>query len=1131
MIRYEYKKIYGKSLLSGNMNKIRIIFFLLLFTKISFAQFLTKIPFDHYNISSGLSSNNITTIIQDGSGLLYIGTDKGLETYDGYKFERIDISQNENLYITSLLITQTPRKSLWIGTLDSGLIKRDLINNENYFFLFRLFKELRSDRINDLALVDNEIFIGTDSGLTRLNPISGVLHYIPINQNNINITSLKTLGNTLIIGTDQGLFFLNVKSLSTERLTPPELKGMYITSLEIDKNHNIWIGTSSGVFIYNIPEKTLKHINYPVSLSNSYITTIKYTSYNEVWIGTRNNGLFIINQKKHNIEHIVSNPFLFHSIKSNNITTIFEAQNKDIWIGTYGGGLYRYAPSHRHLQYISFYLQPREGKNIQTIARDKKGNIWIATRNAGIKKWNPHTNTTTTFSHNPKSKKSIAQNNITAIYADSKGRIWLGTESKGVDMLDPVKGKVIKHFSQLKDVYISDITEDKDGNIWIATFGKGLIKLHNNKIKTYTKSNSHLPSNFVTRVFCDRKNRIWIGTIKGLAILMPASNKITPILTSDKNLNLLWIYAIYQSDDGNIWLSTKSGKLYKIDKNLQYKEINDTTLTQNNVIYDINGYDGIIWLASKKGLIKYNPHTGKKYILYNGIINCHGGYNRLVKSEKGFYAISDNGLVKIDTNISNLTQYTPRIDIASLEINNKKQVISSRKKIEIKGLKNSLKLILHPIDFHNRFHLFKYKLLGLDTTFHINDKPIIAYKNIPPGKYRLVVKPISATGDADSVIIPLDIVVKRQFTDTRAFALLRSSLYIILFLSVIILMLGYFIRRQRKLLNIITAQNNELKKKNKELEEKIRTIKEQSDYIIKLNEKLSISNEELKTTNQILKEQEELLSAQTQEIESSLQYAQHIQRLLMQSHEDLRQIFSQHFLIYIPQGYVSGDFYWAAQIDNNKIAIVGDATGHGVPGALMAILGLSIIKKVVNEYKITDPQDILNKVKVDLKSFQNKYNYDSEGFKLDREGFALAIAKIDQQNNLIKYATAGGIIYFIDVKNNQLHEFKTARRDITFGFSAPEYTQAIYKYNNGDMLYLFTDGYADQIGGPDGKKFKYRKLKELLKKICVLPVDEQKRILEQNFYQWMHHPSKDGLLPHYFQIDDVTFMGIKLEAD
>ncbi len=1110
------------------MNKIRIIFFLLLFTKISFAQFLTKIPFDQYDISSGLGSNNITTIIQDDSGLLYIGTDKGLKTYDGYKFEKVNLSGDDGLYITSLLITRTPRKSLWIGTLDNGLIKKDLINNENYFFLSRLFNELPSDRINSLALIDNKIFIGTDSGLTRLNPVNGVLQYIPINNKAISITSLKDLGDTLIIGSETGLFLLNLKTLSIERLS--ELTGVYITSLEIDKNLNLWVGTSSGIFIYNIPEKTLKHINYPVLLRNSYINTIKYTSYDEVWIGTRNNGLFIIDQKENNIEHIVNNPFLLHSIRSNNITTIYEDHDKSIWLGTYGGGLYRYSTSHRHLQYITFFLQPKEGKNIQTIARDKKGNIWIATSNAGVKKWDPRTNTTITFSHNPKSQKSIAQNNITAIHIDSRGRLWLGTESKGVDIFDPIKGKVIKHFSQLKDVYISDITGDNDGNIWIATFGKGLIKLHNNKIKEYTTSNSNLPSNFISRVFCDKQNRIWIGTIKGLVLLMPHSNKITPILTTDKDLNLLWIYSIYQNEDGNIWISTKSGNLYQIDTNLHIKEIKDTTITQNNVIYDINGYDGTIWLASKKGLIKYNTKTGEKFILYNKAINNYSGYSRLLKTDNVFYTITDNGLVRVDTNISNEERSSPHIKVLSLEVNEKK-IFPQAQKVHIKGLKNSLKVNLHLIDFNNRFHMFKYKLLGLDTEFHINDKPVIAYKNIPPGKYRLIVKPINETGDADSVVLPLEIEVKPHFTDTKTFSLLRSSLYIILFLFTIILMLGYFLGRQRKLLNIITAQNNELKKKNKELEEKINIIKGQTKWIMKLNEDILLRNEELKTTNQILKEQEELLSAQTQEIESSLQYAQHIQRLLMQSHEDLRQIFSQHFLIYMPQGYVSGDFYWAAQIDNNKIAIVGDATGHGVPGALMAILGLSIIKKVVNEYKITEPQEILNKVKVDLKSFQNKYSYDSEGFKLDREGFALSIVKIDQQNNLIKYATAGGIIYFVDVKNNQLYDFKTARRDITFAFSAPEYTQSVHKYNNGDMLYMLTDGYADQIGGPEGKKFKYRKLKELLKNICLLPVDEQKKILEQNFYQWIHHPSKDGKLPYNFQIDDVTFLGIKLDAD
>lgn len=249
--------------------------------------------------------------------------------------------------------------------------------------------------------------------------------------------------------------------------------------------------------------------------------------------------------------------------------------------------------------------------------------------------------------------------------------------------------------------------------------------------------------------------------------------------------------------------------------------------------------------------------------------------------------------------------------------------------------------------------------------------------------------------------------------------------------------------------------------------------------------------------------------------------------MLLPGIQEISQIFDSFFILYIPREYISGDFYWISQVGQYKLAIVGDATGHGVPGALMSILGMSIIKKLISEYHIIEPADILNKLQEDLRGFYHRYKGMEVAPSLEKEGFALSIARINTQSRTITYSTAGQVIYLVNVQNNELHELKDSRRDITFAFPGPIYNQHTIDYQIQDMLYLFTDGYPDQIGGRDGKKFKYHRLKSIFLKISSLPPENQKLILEETLFEWINTPQENDMDP-IFQIDDITILGIKL---
>ncbi len=517
-----------------------------------------------------------------------------------------------------------------------------------------------------------------------------------------------------------------------------------------------------------------------------------------------------------------------------------------------------------------------------------------------------------------------------------------------------------------------------------------------------------------------------------------------------------------------------------------------------------------------------NNQTGKKYFFYQRIFFPYNSdsANTIVKIPFFLFLrpASDAGLTAKKTHWG----------IKSIVVNGKKLSIkalhSKQSNFNLTAPINKLQIKIYNKDTGTFF--YQYQLLGYDRYPIISKYPVIQYYNLPPGKYKLIIHIFDKHGKIDTSYISLQFNVITP-ASKHFFKVLKTLLLILVFTVIIIVILIYHQYKSTKLLRQIKIQKHELEKRNQELKEKIRTVEEQAVYIKKLHEELKQSFIELQETNRILKEKEQMLISQNSEIESSLKYAQQIQNMLLPGFHDIKQIFQAFFILYIPQEYVSGDFYWVSIIGRFKIAIVGDATGHGVPGALMSILGMSILKKLINEYHIIEPAQILNSLKLDLQSYYRKYQEVEESLPFEKEGFALSIVKIDPKEQLLTYSTAGQTIYVISTQNLFLHELRDSRRDITFAYHSPTYNQHYFRYNNGDMLYMFTDGYADQIGGRDGKKFKYHRLKDTFLSIASMPTDTQKNILEETLNDWMNYPASNQALP-YFQIDDITVFGIRL---
>ena len=257
-----------------------------------------------------------------------------------------------------------------------------------------------------------------------------------------------------------------------------------------------------------------------------------------------------------------------------------------------------------------------------------------------------------------------------------------------------------------------------------------------------------------------------------------------------------------------------------------------------------------------------------------------------------------------------------------------------------------------------------------------------------------------------------------------------------------------------------------------------------------------------------------LLQDRTKSYEQSLTYAQRIQTAMFITPKQLRVMFPDSFIYQRPKDIVSGDFNWAKRINGKVFFSVADCTGHGVPGAFMSLLGLEFFRQVTAGREVLDPASILNEMN---EQFDIVFG-DTEEFAL-KDGIDLALCAYDHKNRILEYAGAFNPIYI--VRDQEILEVKGDRIIVgpDYGVQRGTFENRSLEIREDDMLYMFTDGYADQFGGPEGKKFKYRRFRHLLMSIHHLPMEEQKKKLQEIMNEWMGG--------QHDQIDDQTVLGIR----
>lgn len=793
-----------------------------------------NIKFDRISIEQGLSQSIVSCIIQDKRGFIWLGTEDGLNKYDGYDFTiyRQDPSIPNSLSHNNILCIHEDRSGkFWIGTFYGGLTCLDPATM--IFTHYRSNSSTSSKISNDMVRTiyeDNSgiLWLGTEEGLNSFDRSTGIFKLYnftestpgSISNNKINAI-IEDYTGKLWVGTENGLNVLDKKSGKFESFfTIPgnsnSLSSNFIQSLYIDHTGVLWIGTQGGGLNQYIASKKIfkSFIQNPknqFSISNNDIYSIYEDRFGKFWIGT-NYGLNKFDRNENKFYAYYNDTSDPNSLSNNNIRSIFEDNSGVIWIGTYGGGISKFDGKKK--KFLHYQRHPAEAPNtlsndiVWSIWEDKSGYLWIGTHGGGLDKFDRKKNLFTHYRNIPGDTTSLSNNIVRLVFEDSMGTMWIGTDSGGLNKFDKEKGK-FKRFqnrpgdpTSISHNSLRSIYEDKEGTMWIGTYGGGLNKFdRQNEIFTTFRNNPNNPkslcNDFVRCIYEDSKKNFWIGTQGGgLDKFDPNSSTFTHFKNQPTNpfsLSNDFVFAIYEDSFGELWICTWGGGLNRFDRNKNiFYHFGTADGLPHNAIYGIlEDNNGNLWLSTNNGLCRFNPRKMefKNYTEKDGLQSNEFNGGTYFKSKTGeMFFGGINGFNAFYPNQIKESSFIPPIIITSFLKKNKEVKLNS-------PIYELSQLQLYPGDYFFSFefasldytapqkNLYMYKMDGLDKEWIHTDarKRFASYTTLEPGTYTFMVRGTNSDGVWNKEGASIKIMIKPPLYKTWGFRVSVISLILLFF--------------------------------------------------------------------------------------------------------------------------------------------------------------------------------------------------------------------------------------------------------------------------------------------------------------------------------------------------------------
>ena len=1037
---------------------VRLLILLLLLIYAFSSAYGQRYDFAIHQQESGLVGNQVNDITQDKSGVVWVATNNGVSAFDGISFKNYtsETGLAEEL-CTSVFVADDGK--IWVGHQTAGL---SIIDGEAV-----------TKVSEDNGLVNNEVhdIMQATDGKMWVATFGGVGMF-----NGTDWTSITK---------NDGLSFNNTHVLAEYT------------------DGQIWAGTY-GAGINVISSSEIAQLHMGNGLVNNYVTSL-VPSEGHMFIGTLG-GISDWNGKA------FDNAYAQRNLYSNQINGMDLDADNQLWLATFNGAV-------RLEDASELTLSERNGmpeNEVLDVFLDNQDNVWLGTKNGLVRVRN------LAFSHFESSEDLEVYPND--VFQDSKGNLWAANEVGGVLKYD---GELFeKAFDDLdiNDHNISSITEDADGNLWFGTadFG-GLFQFDGERFYIYSDEFGLADNNINCLVADDQL--IYIGTPNGLSTFDGFDFQMV-FVSDDFGTN--HITALEVDEDGTIFIGSKDGKVHTY-KDRELKAL--TELTTTSTITDIASLSVGICVSTANDGVYIITENGARHISTEDGLNSSSAYvvfedrgrlfiggrssidaielkedtvlvssfgfehgylggavkhAAIAKLDDAWFLGTAKGITRFDVGELNFDSEPPKTELTELQLSYETvnwaelgfELLANRlpKDLSLPYTDNNLRFFFRGIDHKNPEAVtYKWKLEGHENNWTpYSNETKVSYPSLPPGDYTLHVIACNQNGACNEEPTTFSFRIKPPFWQTWWF-----------YLAVAVVIIGgayFYVQRRERILQ-----------EEKEILES--TVAERTKE---------------------LREQKEIVELQNEHITESIEYASNIQKAILPSVSEMQRAFDDHFIMYRPKDTVGGDFYWVYSQGDVSWAAAVDCTGHGVAGAFMSMIGSDLLNQIIIEKQIDDPAAVLKELD---KGIKLAFSQSEKEFETD-QGMDLSLVRIDRKQKVLRFAGAQRPLFM--VQGGELKELEGEKVSISCAVQMnadPFQTQEL-NVDKGTVIYLFSDGIVDQFGGPRGKKFMQRRLRDFINEHYQLPLSEQATALDRVFDEWKGS--------EHDQLDDVMLMAIQL---
>lgn len=1058
-------------------NLLLVIFFFVAFNRISVSQ---TWYFEKYGPEQNLNTSKVYVSLQDSRDFIWLGTDVGLSRFDGSKIENYSVDNGLATGGVRSMCEDTLGR-VWFGHLNGGV---------SYFDGQKFVKAVFEDGhiVSDIMTIRQNgpyLWVTTiRNGATRID-FPGLGDSLLIGRQYHGSEGLSDIvlgsyidrrGNYYAFTDIRGIAVYNPDEYRFEPFSLPGLtREWQFTCMMEDSRGYFWFGTHNGG-LYRIHRETgdLKVFDKRDGLANNFVSCLLEDYRGDIWVGTIGGGVSVFSGDR------VRNYNNTNGLFAMNIFSLMEDNEKNIIITDREEGFSIYKGDH------IFTVDGKDipaGKSVYSIWEEPNGRVWLASR-SGISVIDPKDGMRPVDLHNRFSTNYRIGDNIRFLIPDRRGLLWVGTDDNGVSEYDPVSKKFYWDnylntslvWSWLEVKKTTALALDNRGRIWVGTEmasvdGVKLWDPDEMKGYQYTKGVG-LAGDWITALYCDSKGNIWIGSENkpGLTKHIPHNDPEKGEFRIIEMGNEYKPKTITETADGRIWVGTESGLIVLKNDSVDFKITYNDGLLSNN-IKQLLADGEYMYIGTNRGLNRYHIADGTiaTFTRRNGFTGIEATPNGAFRDKQGrLWFGTTNGVTVIDPKKFPPVNTTPMTHLSRMTVN--REPVEMVEDLTLGYRENDISFDYYSVCITNPDAVgYMVMLEGADKDWRpVTTQTTAYYPSLAPGQYTFRVKASNSSGFWDKDPVSFSFFIRPPFYRTTWFIMMMVVLAL-----------------------AITAAYIKLREMNLVKEKKV------------LEEKVVERTAEVVQKSQIIEEK-------NRDITASIRYAERIQRAMLPPDN----LFPETFIFFRPKDIVSGDFYWMYDNGDYMFIAAVDCTGHGVPGAFMSIIGHNSLNKIVREYGLVKPAAILDQlnnevVKALLARHETTIN----------DGMDLSLVALNKKKRTMEYAGAYNPLYV--VRNKEMKLYKADRFPI--GMSSVQeqkrFTNVEVDIVSGDMIYLSSDGFADQFGGPDGSKYKSAAFKKLLVEISPMAVADQKCRLDAEMISWR------GALP---QVDDILIIGCRI---